>query len=123
MKEESGLTVLDPRYIGCLNFDFVGHPQRLEVHVFVGHQYTGIVTESEEMKPEWFNETEIPFSSMWLDDQYWFPYLLKGISFYGVFLFNGHTEIINYTLDTNYTFPDDIAHKKPVTEIQGPITA
>jgi hypothetical protein len=123
MQEESGVTVLDPQYIGCLNFDFVGNPQRLEVHVFVGHNFTGEVIESEEMKPEWFNDTEIPFDKMWLDDKYWFPYILKDQSFYGTFLFQGHSEIVTHDLVSPYIFSTDIANRKPVTELQGPITA
>jgi hypothetical protein len=42
---------------------------------------------SEEMKPEWFSYTNIPFESMWPDDKYWIPIMLKGKSFIGRFDF------------------------------------
>ena len=34
--------------------------------------------ESEEMKPAWFKIDSIPFESMWADDIFWLPEVLKG---------------------------------------------
>lgn len=39
--------------------------------------------ETDEMAPHWFNIDAIPFPKMWIDDPYWFPYLLENIQFIG----------------------------------------
>ena len=41
--------------------------------------------ETDEMRPLWFNLDAIPFQQMWIDDPYWFPYLLDNIQFIGRF--------------------------------------
>lgn len=51
------------------------------------------------MRPEWFDADAIPFETMWPDDKYWFPLLLRGQKFSGYFLFEGHDKILKYTLD------------------------
>ncbi|XP_076456795.1 oxidized purine nucleoside triphosphate hydrolase-like [Babylonia areolata] len=99
LKEESGLTGHDLNEIGMLTFEFEGDPVLLEVHVFSTTKYTGQVTESEEMKPQWFDIKDIPFSQMWSDDVYWFPLMLKGSKFKGHFYFKGLHEILRYKLD------------------------
>ena len=44
--------------------------------------------ETEEMKPQWFNFSDIPYEQMWSDDKYWLPILLAGKKFKGNFLFD-----------------------------------
>jgi hypothetical protein len=39
--------------------------------------------ESDEMRPQWFSDEEIPFEKMGADDPLWFPYLLEDKSFVG----------------------------------------
>ena len=70
----------------------------LEIRVFQTRKFTGSPVESEEMKPQWFSESEIPFKQMWLDDELWYPDLLKNNKFKGYFLFEGHEKILEYTL-------------------------
>ncbi|KAL7753102.1 hypothetical protein RI367_001554 [Sorochytrium milnesiophthora] len=76
--------------LGLLLFDFEGDEHgctTLEVHVFrvewqdveqyaQNHGHTVQVTETDEMRPEWFDIGGIPFDRMWSDDILWFPYLL-----------------------------------------------
>ncbi|KAL8619237.1 hypothetical protein ACOMHN_050018 [Nucella lapillus] len=99
LKEESGLTGHDLDEIGMLTFEFEGDPVLLEVHVFSTTKYTGKVTESEEMRPQWFDIKDIPFSQMWSDDKHWFPLMLKGSKFKGYFYFKGLHDILRYKLD------------------------
>ena len=80
---------------GVLAFDFPdGSCGPILVHVFRATSYTGVVSESEEMAPKWFDVSEIPFADMWEDDQYWFPLFLKGERFTAKFEFeNLHTMV------------------------------
>lgn len=45
--------------------------------------WEGEPVETEEMRPQWFDHTEIPFEKMWTDDEYWLPRALKGEKFRG----------------------------------------
>ena len=53
---------------------------------------------SSEMRPQWYQETEIPFHKMWADDKLWFPLLLEKKPFRARFLFEGHETILNHSL-------------------------
>ncbi|HLC43783.1 MAG TPA: 8-oxo-dGTP diphosphatase [Patescibacteria group bacterium] len=76
--EETVLTILQCEEVGVINFHFADKPFQPEVHIFRITKYEGEPIESDEMKPEWFDISEIPYDSMWPDDQYWLPLFLKG---------------------------------------------
>lgn len=97
--EESGLTVDTLHKIGNITFEFVGDSELMDVHVFRADSYTGEPTESEEMKPQWFDIDKIPFSQMWADDVLWFPLMLQRKKFLGYFKFQGHDVILEHKLD------------------------
>lgn len=50
----------------------------MKVHVYESWNYSGEPQESEEMRPRWFLESEIPFTQMWPDDIHWLPLVLEG---------------------------------------------
>lgn len=54
---------------------------------------------SPEMRPQWFDSHQIPFSQMWPDDILWFPLLLQKKKFLGYFKFQGHDVILSHTLE------------------------
>ncbi|CAH2307311.1 7,8-dihydro-8-oxoguanine triphosphatase [Pelobates cultripes] len=97
--EESGLTVKTLEKIGEIKFEFVGSTELLDVHVFRADNFTGEPTESDEMRPQWFDLEKIPFDGMWPDDIYWLPLLLQKKKFLGYFKFEDHDKILNYTLE------------------------
>lgn len=99
LQEESGLTVDALEKIGNIKFEFVGETQLMDVHVFRADTYNGEPTESEEMRPQWFENDEIPFSQMWADDNLWFPLMLQKKLFVGYFKFQGHEVILSHTLE------------------------
>ncbi|KAG7269600.1 hypothetical protein CRUP_028652 [Coryphaenoides rupestris] len=99
LKEESGLEVDALEEIGNLKFEFVGEKELLDVHVFRSDSYNGEPTESEEMRPQWFETDKIPFSEMWADDILWFPLLLQKKMFRGYFKFQGHDKMLSHKLD------------------------
>lgn len=53
MEEESGVKPLDATLHGNIVFEFEGHPELLEVHVFRATRFEGEPRESEEMAPRW----------------------------------------------------------------------
>ena len=67
-------------YIMYLNKDI---KKVMHCHVFETWNFEGISSETDEMRPQWFLESEIPFHSMWPDDRWWFSYMLAGKTFKG----------------------------------------
>src|SRR3989344_6169176 len=66
--EEAGVEATSLEKIGEIEFEFIGDPQTLEVHIFKVASFKGNPIESDEMKPQWFHVDEIPFDQMWPDD-------------------------------------------------------
>lgn len=87
-KEEAGIQPSGMEKVGIIDFEFENDPKVLEVHIFRVTNFTGEPTESEEMKPQWFNVNEIPYNEMWSDDIYWLPLMLQGKKFKGTFFFD-----------------------------------
>uniref|UniRef100_A0A7M4FGL5 Oxidized purine nucleoside triphosphate hydrolase n=1 Tax=Crocodylus porosus TaxID=8502 RepID=A0A7M4FGL5_CROPO len=96
--EESGLTVDTLQKMGQITFEFIGNSELMEVHIFRADSFHGEPTESEEMRPQWFQLDQMPFSHMWPDDAYWFPLLLHKKLFLGYFKYQDHDTILEYTL-------------------------
>ncbi|KAK3090803.1 hypothetical protein FSP39_014783 [Pinctada imbricata] len=99
LQEECCLTANTLTEVGQLDFEFVGDPQILEVHLFTTKDVSGVPTETSEMKPQWFDIDKIPFHKMWPDDKLWFPHVLKGSKFSAFFLFEGHHKILKHKID------------------------
>lgn len=89
IEEEIGVNVTDLTEVGQIEFNFrEGEDLTLEVHIFKATQFKGEPQETDEMRPEWFDINEIPYSQMWSDDKYWIPYLLEDKKFKGRFFFD-----------------------------------
>lgn len=96
--EECGLTMLEYYKIGHMVFEFKGDPVLLDVSVFRCDKYTGDITESEEMKPQWFSFDEVPFKEMWPDDYLWYPHVFRNEKFSAKYLFEGHEKILKHEI-------------------------
>lgn len=111
LQEEAGITApLEHR--GTLFFMSADSNEAAHIEIFYAETYSGVVTESEEMRPQWFaidNTVElsacasravpklhssaelgeagslapIPYDKMWEDDPLWLPLLLAGRHFVG----------------------------------------
>jgi len=88
VREEAGIVPTEMQKVGILEFSFQSDSKVFEVHIFKVTGFTGEPSESEEMRPEWFDLREIPFSQMWSDDELWFPFMLADKLFKGSFLFD-----------------------------------
>ncbi|XP_032896692.1 7,8-dihydro-8-oxoguanine triphosphatase isoform X3 [Amblyraja radiata] len=106
--EESSLTVHSLEKIGRILFEFVGETELMDVHIFRTESYQGEPEESEEMRPQWFDLDKLPFNEMWPDDSLWFPLMIQKKMFRGYFKFEGHNNILDYTLKE----VDDLATDK-----------
>ncbi len=74
--------LVDPKDLdhrGTITFTFAEKPDwDQEVHVFCIRTWSGTPTETEEMAPQWFLRTAIPYERMWIDDPLWLPTVLEG---------------------------------------------
>ncbi len=95
LREESGLVANDAKKLAELTFKF---PHKEEwnqvVHVYVTHSWAGVPVESDEMKPEWFDLTRIPYQQMWIDDEHWLPHVLAGKFVTATFVFSQNESIL-----------------------------
>lgn len=96
--EEAGVIMKDLEEVGILNFEFEGKLGILEVHIFKGTEFSGEPRESEEMRTEWFNLSEIPYDQMWPDDRFWLPLFLADKKFRGSYLFGVGDSILKSEL-------------------------
>ena len=105
LKEECEITAVKMEKVGLIDFKFENDQKILETHIFYISEFLGNPTETEEMKPEWFDTNKIPYDKMWSDDTFWLPLLLKKKKFKGEFLFDKPSDpeysakIINQTLE------------------------
>ncbi|MBT4376504.1 8-oxo-dGTP diphosphatase [archaeon] len=98
VKEESGIVVKKIEKHGIIEFRFENNQEILEVHIFRINEFEGEISETEEMRPNWFPVGKIPFEEMWEDDKYWFPLFLEKKKFKGNFLFDKDDKILNSNL-------------------------
>ena len=98
--EEIGVSINkeDLKSHGSIKFSFDGKPDwNQEDHIFVTEKWEGEPVESEEMKPQWYDNDKLPFESMWLDDPHWMPKVLAGKKVEGEFMFNNNgSEILKF---------------------------
>lgn len=94
-KEEIGVEVQALRPVAALTFIFPHESSYdQQVHVFLAETWHGTPTESEEMLPQWFSTEEIPWSTMWPDDEFWLPMVLAGKLVRATFTFGEHDRIL-----------------------------
>lgn len=78
-REEIAIEAKRLEKVGELSFYFPHNPAWDQlVHVYLTDLWKGEPKESEEMNPSWFNISDIPYSSMWPDDEFWIPIVIGG---------------------------------------------
>ena len=103
--EEALIIPLDMKKRGEITFEFEpeGNPFKgnpsVEVHVYSVTEFEGNPGETEEMKPQWFLHSEIPFDRMWPDDPYWLPMILAGKNFRGKFYLKDSNVITKHFIE------------------------
>lgn len=97
VREEAGVDILPDDLIeaGTLEFHFANNPDWDNFcYLFTAKSWIGEPSESEEMRPQWYAITDIPFNSMWIDDRHWLPLVLAGKKLKAEFLFDAKGETI-----------------------------
>lgn len=98
LTEECGLVAHNLRRRGTLTFRWHDTPVPWQVAVYDVTQWAGEPVETDEMKPQWFDEHSVPFGTMWPDDRIWYPLFLRGAAFRGVFWFKDKT-LVDHSLE------------------------
>lgn len=99
-KEEVGLDVQEVELVGTFDFIFP-HDRTKDFHcyLYTSETFAGEATESEEMRPQWFKVSEIPYDKMWDDDKIWLPLILQGKRLVGSFEFNESGNVTKHNLN------------------------
>ena len=100
-EEEIGVT--PTKYWQVAELDFIqdaetSDPWHMYVYAYLCDEWTGQPTESEEMAPRWFNIDEIPYQSMWEDDEHWLPKVLLGDKVTGEFKFDIDDRLVDHSI-------------------------
>jgi 8-oxo-dGTP pyrophosphatase MutT (NUDIX family) len=84
-QEEIGVTPHDIKPAGFIQF-FDPTDPTFEHHcyVFTAQSWEGEPRESEEMRPQWFATTDVPYDKMWPSDSLWLPHVIASELFQGV---------------------------------------
>ncbi|MDL2235044.1 8-oxo-dGTP diphosphatase [Christensenellaceae bacterium OttesenSCG-928-L17] len=96
MQEESNVTPTKFEKVATITFDqliYNGTKGRSVMHCFIATEWQGNPTETEEIRPEWFDISQIPYDEMWIDDTYWLPTILEGKKVEATFTWNDNYEI------------------------------
>lgn len=86
--------------VAVLSFTFSLQPKwNQTVHAYISDDWTGSPQESEEMKPQWFSAHNLPYQTMWPDDIFWLPEVLRGNTIRASFRFGEHDVILEKNVE------------------------
>ena len=83
LREETGLIAREE------DLDHIGF-------VYFLRQWQGTVQETEEMEPQWFDPSALPYDEMWKGDRTWIPMLLKKEKVKGIITFAEDNENLQH---------------------------
>jgi 8-oxo-dGTP pyrophosphatase MutT (NUDIX family) len=100
-QEEIGVTPTIYEQVGEIRFDeyFKAVRTLMNVHIFTASEWVGDPTESDEMAPQWFKTSQVPYQDMWSDDPYWLPQVLAGKKISADFKLDESDAIISHTVE------------------------
>lgn len=94
------INVVPMNYWKVAEHDFVEYdgtePWHIHIHAYLCDEWEGEPIETEEMAPEWFATTDIPYDKMWQDDEFWLPQVLAGEKVISNFTFDEHNNLLTH---------------------------
>jgi 8-oxo-dGTP pyrophosphatase MutT (NUDIX family) len=97
MQEETSITPIGLQLVAILRFYFPhieDESWNQEVHAFISTTWEGEPTETDELRPEWFNVEDVPYDKMWDDSHSWITQILAGERLEGDFMFNEELKVV-----------------------------
>ena len=89
MREESGLTILDPRLRGVLTFPAFRDGEDWLVFVYTATRYEGELGDCPEGTLEWVDDARLRTLPLWEGDHIFLPWLAGDRFFSGKFVYKG----------------------------------
>jgi 8-oxo-dGTP pyrophosphatase MutT (NUDIX family) len=103
-QEEIHVTPLKLEKMAEITFLYANTDWNQLCHIFVTHEWSGTPNESEEIAPEWFDTSALPFENMWPDDAHWLQPVLEGKKLIANFTFNADKQIESFSMDETTAF-------------------
>ena len=100
-QEETGITPVEARYVGLLEFRFAAGSDCWDnlCRVYRADAFKGaLCPEHDECAPEWVTLDAIPYDGMWEDDRSWLPSLLSNRPFHRLFKFGSGDSLLGETI-------------------------
>jgi 8-oxo-dGTP diphosphatase len=89
MREESGLTLLDPKLRGVLTFPAFRDGEDWLVFVYTATKYEGVQGDCPEGTLEWVDDARLKTLPLWEGDRIFLPWLEEDRFFSGKFVYKG----------------------------------
>lgn len=84
----------------------LGAPHHVHSAVFFATEWEGDPVETDEMAPQWFALSDIPYDEMWGDDKYWLPQVINGEKVVGEFWFDENNMVVRHSIKNMEEFHD-----------------
>lgn len=105
------INVVPMNYWKVAEHDFINDSEqgqwRLYIHTYLCDEWQGEPSETEEMRPEWFEIDDIPYGKMWEDDEFWLPQVLSGEKVVGEFHFDARDKLTSHNVQIVEKLPHD----------------
>ncbi len=101
-QEEIGVTPTAYRLVAFHDFILdadTDHAWHQPNYAYLCTQWQGEPVETEEMRPQWFRQDEIPFDTMWPDDIDWLPLVLEGKLLRTTFTFSAEQSLLEQHIE------------------------
>ena len=120
-QEEISVTPITYEKVGEQDFFMdtdTDQPYHMYVHVYISSEWEGEPTESEEMTPQWYKISDIPYDSMWQDDPHWLPQVLDGKKIVGKYTFASDNSMLTHYVNVVDVFTNSIPSHNIEQEIK-----
>lgn len=99
--EEIAIVPKQWQKMGIAQFDEMvkGERTSVEMALYLAEDFEGTPIETEEVKPVWLDENNLPFDRMFEDDQIWYPYLLAGQKTRASYVYDNDFKLVSHKIE------------------------